>query len=51
MPIMSSEKEDWKDGLHGDGVREKLLEFAEIGWNQSPKTSAISGFRGSHSWV
>ncbi|EMA48485.1 nitrite/sulfite reductase [Halococcus salifodinae] len=33
---MSNKKEQWKDGLYGDEVREKLIEFAESGWESIP---------------
>ncbi|GAB3314714.1 nitrite/sulfite reductase [Haloplanus salinarum] len=34
---MSSKKETWKEGMYGDEVREKLLEFAERGWESIPE--------------
>lgn len=34
---MAHKKEGWKDGLYGDEVREKLLEFAEQGWESIPE--------------
>jgi ferredoxin-nitrite reductase len=35
--MMSEKKENWKDGLYGDQVREKLVEFAESGWKSIPE--------------
>jgi ferredoxin-nitrite reductase len=34
---MSNKKEAWKEGMYGDEVREKLLEFAEKGWESIPE--------------
>ena len=34
---MTHKKEDWKAGLYGDEVREKLIEFAESGWESIPE--------------
>jgi len=34
---MSNEKEAWKEGMYGDEVREKLVEFAEKGWESIPE--------------
>ena len=34
---MANKKEDIKDGMYGDEVREKLLEFAEQGWESIPE--------------
>jgi len=34
---MPNKKEKWKDGMYGDEVREKLLEFAEKGWESIPE--------------
>ncbi|WP_049901408.1 nitrite/sulfite reductase [Halococcus agarilyticus] len=31
-----NDKEEWKDGLYGDDVRERLVEFAESGWKSIP---------------
>jgi ferredoxin-nitrite reductase len=33
---MSNEKEAWKSEMYGDRVREKLIEFAEAGWDSIP---------------
>jgi ferredoxin-nitrite reductase len=33
---MANKKEEWKKGLYGDEVREKILEFAETGWESIP---------------
>jgi len=38
-------KEDWKSEMYGDEVREKLLEFAETGFESIPEDE--SGTRGS----
>ena len=34
---MVHKKEKWKDGMYGDEVREKILEFAERGWESIPE--------------
>ena len=34
---MSNKKEAWKEGMYGDEVREKLLKFAEEGWESIPE--------------
>ena len=34
---MTNKKETWKDGMYGDEVREKILEFAEAGWESIPE--------------
>ena len=34
---MSNKKEAWKEGMYGDEVREKLVEFAEKGWESIPE--------------
>jgi ferredoxin-nitrite reductase len=34
---MPNKKEAWKEGMYGDEVREKLLEFAEEGWESIPE--------------
>jgi ferredoxin-nitrite reductase len=34
---MGNEKEEWKEELYGDAVYEKLLEFAEQGWESIPE--------------
>jgi ferredoxin-nitrite reductase len=33
---MANKKEEWKGDLYGDKVREKILEFAETGWESIP---------------
>ncbi|WP_283404192.1 ferredoxin--nitrite reductase [Halorubrum sp. DM2] len=33
---MANKKEEWKDGMYGDEVREKIVEFAEEGWESIP---------------
>jgi len=35
--MMANKKETWKDGMYGDEVREKILEFAEDGWESIPE--------------
>ncbi|MFD1569862.1 nitrite/sulfite reductase [Halorubrum laminariae] len=34
---MANKKETWKEGMYGDEVREKILEFAEEGWDSIPE--------------
>jgi len=34
---MGNKKEEWKDGMYGDEVREKIEEFAEKGWDSIPE--------------
>ena len=34
---MAHKKETWKEELYGDAVREKILEFAEAGWESIPE--------------
>lgn len=34
---MTNKKETWKDGMYGDAVRERLLAFAERGWESIPE--------------
>ncbi|MDS0293703.1 nitrite/sulfite reductase [Halogeometricum luteum] len=34
---MANKKEEWKAGMYGDEVREKILEFAEEGWESIPE--------------
>ncbi|WP_248895767.1 nitrite/sulfite reductase [Haloplanus halobius] len=34
---MSNKKETWKEGMYGDEVREKIIEFAEKGWESIPE--------------
>jgi ferredoxin-nitrite reductase len=34
---MSNKKEAWKEGMYGDEVREKIVEFAEKGWESIPE--------------
>jgi len=34
---VANRKERWKEGMYGDEVREKILEFAEQGWESIPE--------------
>jgi ferredoxin-nitrite reductase len=34
---MAHKKETWKEGMYGDEVREKIIEFAEEGWESIPE--------------
>ncbi|TKX53296.1 ferredoxin--nitrite reductase, partial [Halorubrum sp. SS7] len=34
---MTNKKETWKEGMYGDEVREKILGFAEAGWESIPE--------------
>ncbi|PSP87916.1 ferredoxin--nitrite reductase [Halobacteriales archaeon QS_4_66_20] len=34
---MANKKEQWKEGMYGDEVREKIEEFAENGWESIPE--------------
>ncbi|CCC40298.1 nitrite/sulfite reductase [Haloquadratum walsbyi] len=34
---MTTKKEQWKDEMYGDEIREKILEFAESGWDSIPE--------------
>lgn len=47
---MSNKKEDWKDGLYGDEVREKLLEFADAGWESIPEDEREKWFSRFKFW-
>lgn len=43
---MLYKKEAWKDELYGDAVREKILEFAERGWDEIPDDEREAWFSG-----
>jgi ferredoxin-nitrite reductase len=47
---MSNQKEDWKDGLYGDDVRGKLIEFAESGWESIPEDEREKWFSRFKFW-
>ena len=47
---MSDKKEDWKEGLYGDEVREKLVEFAESGWESIPEDEREKWFSRFKFW-
>ena len=47
---MANEKEEWKEGLYGDEVREKLEEFAEAGWESIPEEERDAWFSRFKFW-
>jgi ferredoxin-nitrite reductase len=47
---VANEKEAWKDGLYGDAVREKILEFAERGWDAIPEDEREKWFSRFKFW-
>jgi ferredoxin-nitrite reductase len=47
---MSHKKEDYKDELYGDEVREKLMEFAERGWDGIPADEREAWFSRFKFW-
>ncbi|MFC4358044.1 nitrite/sulfite reductase [Halobium salinum] len=47
---MAHEKEDWKEACYGDEVREKLLEFAEKGWESIPEDEREKWFTRFKFW-
>ena len=47
---MTHKKEDWKEGCYGDEVREKLLEFAERGWDSIPEDEREKWFSRFKFW-
>ncbi len=47
---MANEKEEWKEELYGDAVREKLLEFAERGWESIPEAEREKWFSRFKFW-
>jgi ferredoxin-nitrite reductase len=47
---MPHKKEAWKDECYGDAVREKLLEFAEEGWDSIPEEERDEWFSRFKFW-
>ncbi len=47
---MASEKEDYKAELYGDAVRDKLLEFADRGWDSIPAEERDAWFSRFKFW-
>jgi len=47
---MVHEKEEYKNGLYGDDVREKLLEFADRGWESIPEDEREKWFSRFKFW-
>jgi ferredoxin-nitrite reductase len=47
---MTQEKEEYKDGMYGDVVREKILEFAERGWDSIPEDERDKWFTRFKFW-
>ncbi|MES3517045.1 MAG: ferredoxin--nitrite reductase, partial [Natronomonas sp.] len=47
---MGNKKEQWKDELYGDKVREKLEEFAEQGWESIPEDERDKWFSRFKFW-
>jgi ferredoxin-nitrite reductase len=47
---MVHEKEEYKDELYGDAVRERLLEFAERGWESIPEDEREKWFSRFKFW-
>jgi len=47
---MAHKKEGWKEELYGDAVREKLLEFAEAGWESIPEDEREKWFSRFKFW-
>jgi ferredoxin-nitrite reductase len=47
---MAHKKEDWKEELYGDAVREKLLEFAERGFDSIPEDEREKWFSRFKFW-
>ncbi|MFB6195415.1 MAG: nitrite/sulfite reductase [Haloplanus sp.] len=47
---MSNEKETWKEGMYGDEVREKIIEFAEKGWESIPEEERDKWFSRFKFW-
>jgi len=43
-------KEEWKDGCYGNEVREKILEFAERGWESIPEAEREKWFSRFKFW-
>ncbi|WP_101294110.1 nitrite/sulfite reductase [Halegenticoccus soli] len=47
---MSRKKEEWKAELYGDAVRERILEFAEEGWDAIPEEEREKWFTRFKFW-
>ena len=47
---MANKKEGWKEELYGDEVREKILEFAETGWESIPEDEREKWFSRFKFW-
>jgi ferredoxin-nitrite reductase len=47
---MANEKEQWKEEMYGDEVREKILEFAERGWDSIPEEERDAWFSRFKFW-
>ena len=47
---MAHKKEGWTEELYGDAVREKLLEFAEAGWESIPEDEREKWFSRFKFW-
>ena len=47
---MGNKKEQWKSGLYGDEVREKIEEFAERGWESIPEAEREKWFSRFKFW-
>ncbi|WP_181691021.1 nitrite/sulfite reductase [Natronomonas sp. LN261] len=47
---MAHKKEAWKSELYGDDVREKILEFAEVGWQSVPEDEREKWFSRFKFW-
>ena len=47
---MANKKEEWKAGMYGDEVREKIEEFAERGWDAIPEEEREKWFSRFKFW-
>ncbi|ERG94414.1 nitrite/sulfite reductase [Haloquadratum walsbyi] len=47
---MANKKEQWKDELYGDEVRQKILEFADQGWESIPEDERDAWFSRFKFW-
>jgi len=47
---MANKKETWKEGLYGDEVREKIVEFADRGWENIPEEERDKWFSRFKFW-
>jgi len=47
---MANKKEQWKEEMYGDEVREKILEFAERGWDSIPEEERDAWFSRFKFW-